>query len=116
MENQSSFDNQNKIKPNNNMPLAIISTVLGCCSPIFIGFIIGIVSIVFATQVNTKYNAGDYLGAEKAAKLSKILSYVSLGLVLVNIIIGIYKYSTGDFHNPIEDFKKGWEEGYNSGK
>ena len=68
----SSFENTAP-KPENNLVLAIIATVLGVCSPCCIGIILGVVAIVFANQVNTKYDVGDYAGAEQAAKNSKIL-------------------------------------------
>lgn len=55
---------QNQPKPNNHLALAIITTIL-CCLPA------GIVSIVYATQVNSKYNVGDYEGAIKASKNAK---------------------------------------------
>ncbi|WP_413533388.1 CD225/dispanin family protein [Empedobacter brevis] len=69
---QSSFEDI-KPKPENNLVLAIIGTILGLCSPCCIGLIVGIVAIVFSNQVNTKYAIGDYVGAEKASKNSKIL-------------------------------------------
>lgn len=43
-------------KPDNNLVWAILSTFL-CCMPF------GIVSIVFAAQVDGKYAMGDYAGA-----------------------------------------------------
>ncbi len=92
----STFENQNNSpKPENNLVLSIIGTILGVCSPCCIGFIVGIVAIVFATQVNTKYDAGDYAGAEKAAKNTKILAYIALGLGVLGIIINIIALVTG---------------------
>ncbi|PQL94695.1 CD225/dispanin family protein [Apibacter adventoris] len=79
--------------PSNNLPLAIISTILGCCSPCWIGLILGIIAIVYSSQVRTKYNAQDYDGAQKAAKNVKIFSFISLGLVVINIIIQLVIYS-----------------------
>jgi hypothetical protein len=54
---------------------AIISAV--CCFPL------GIISIVFAAQVNGKVAAGDIPGAMQASKLAKILSFVFIGLALL---------------------------------
>lgn len=79
--------------PSNNLPLAIISTILGCCSPCWIGLILGIIAIVYSSQVRTKYNAQDYDGALQAARNVKIFSFISLGLVVVNIIIQLVIYS-----------------------
>lgn len=80
----SQSQHQMPAKPNNNLALAIVSTVLGMCS--CIGLVLGIVAIVMATQSNTKYANGDYEGAVKAAKNAKILSFIVLGLVVLGII------------------------------
>jgi hypothetical protein len=48
-----------------------ILTTLFCCLPA------GIVSIVFAAQVNSKLAAGDYAGAMQASKNAKIWAIVS---------------------------------------
>ena len=72
--------------PNNNMTLAIIATVLGLCSPCCIGLILGIVAIVMASQVKTKFDSGDFAGALSSAKNAKILSYIAIGLLALNII------------------------------
>jgi hypothetical protein len=60
--------------PNYLIP-AIISAV--CCFPL------GIISIVFAAQVNSKVAAGDIAGAMNASKMAKIFSYVFIGLALL---------------------------------
>jgi hypothetical protein len=57
--------------PNYLIP-AIISAV--CCFPL------GIISIVFAAQVNGKVQQGDIAGALDASKKAKILSYIFIGL------------------------------------
>lgn len=67
-------------RPDNNLVGAILST-LCCCLPF------GIVSIVYAAQVNPKYSAGDYVGAaDSAAKSTKWMWWgVGIGLV-VNLL------------------------------
>ena len=73
--------------PNYLVP-AIISAI--CCFPL------GIISIVFAAQVNGKVQAGDIAGAMQASKMAKILSYVFIalglliggGYLLIWVIIG----------------------------
>jgi len=60
--------------PNYLIP-AIISAI--CCFPL------GIISIVFAAQVNGKVAAGDIAGAMSASKMAKIFSIVLLGLALL---------------------------------
>jgi len=97
-------------KPNNNLPLAIVSTVLGCCSPCLSGFIAGVVAIIFASQVNTKYNAQDYSGAESAAKTAKILAFVALALFLINLIYFSYLIATGKFDEMLEEIKQKLEQ------
>jgi hypothetical protein len=57
--------------PNYLVP-AILSAV--CCFPL------GIISIIFAAQVNSKVAQGDIPGAMDASKKAKLLSYIFLGL------------------------------------
>lgn len=60
--------------PNYLIP-AIISAL--CCFPL------GIISIVFAAQVNGKVTAGDMTGALDASKKAKMFSYIFIGLGVV---------------------------------
>lgn len=57
--------------PNYLVP-AIISAI--CCFPL------GIISIIFAAQVNSKVTAGDTAGALEASKKAKMFSYIFIGL------------------------------------
>ncbi len=68
--------------PPNYLVPAILVTLF-CCLP---G---GIVSIIFATQVNSKYAAGDVQGAMNASKNAKMWTMISAGLGLVVIVIYI---------------------------
>lgn len=77
------------IAPQNYMTLAIISTILGCCSFYGLGFIVGIIGIYFASQVNPKFNEGDYEGAQKNSKMARILSFVAIGLFFLGMIISL---------------------------
>ncbi len=52
-----------------------------------LGFITGIIAIVFAAQVNGKINSGDYAGAVEASKVARILNWVSLGILAVGVLI-----------------------------
>ncbi len=101
---QSSFE-EIKPKQENNLVLAIISTVLGLCSPCCIGTIVGMIAIVFANQVNTKHNIGDYTGAEQAAKNSKLLAYVAIGLGVIGVIINVVMLITGGMDAYMEQYK-----------
>jgi len=76
-------------KPNNHMVMAIVSTVLSVITCTFFYVLPiagGIVSIVFASQVNSKYNAGDYEGAEKSSKYAKIAWIVSIVAMVGSLI------------------------------
>ncbi|GAA0724184.1 hypothetical protein GCM10009430_28470 [Aquimarina litoralis] len=70
----------NQPRPNNHLALAIISTIL-CC------LITGIVSIIYSTQVNTKYDAGDYEGAVKASKNAKLWALIGIGAGVIFLVI-----------------------------
>jgi t-SNARE complex subunit (syntaxin) len=74
----------------NNMILAIVATVvsLACCLPH------GVVSLIFAMQVNKKAAAGDIDGATKAARQAKMFAWISIivGVVwfVVAMIFGLF--------------------------
>jgi len=82
------FD-QPETPPANNMSLAIVGTVLGLCSPCCIGLIVGIIAIVQASSVNSKFTAADYTGAASAAKSAKTMAYIAIGLGVLGLIINI---------------------------
>ena len=65
----------------NHLVWAILATV--CCLPP------GIVSIVYAAQVNGKIAAGDFAGARKASKNAESWAWVSFGLMAGLIILRI---------------------------
>jgi hypothetical protein len=70
---------------------AILSTVL-CCLPL------GIASIVFAAQVNGKYQSGDIAGAQESSRKAKqfaIWSAVAGLVVAVLYIVLIVAVSAG---------------------
>jgi hypothetical protein len=60
---------------------AILATVF-CCLPT------GIVSIIYAAQVNGKLQAGDYAGAQEASRNAKTWCWVSFGLGMVSVVVG----------------------------
>jgi hypothetical protein len=72
-------------KPKSNLVSGILVTLF-CCLPF------GIVSIVYAAQVDTKWNAGDWHGAERASRSAKnwalagLLSGIVLSVVYVLIV------------------------------
>jgi hypothetical protein len=58
-----------------------LSTLL-CCWPF------GIVSIVFAAQVDSKWNAGDFYGSMRASKNARTWAWVAFGCGLA--VLAIY--------------------------
>jgi hypothetical protein len=64
----------------NYLVQAILCTIF-CCLPF------GIVSIVYAAQVNGKVAAGDMAGAEAASKSAKTWCWVAFGIGLAGIIL-----------------------------
>ncbi|MDR9399858.1 MAG: CD225/dispanin family protein [Psychroflexus sp.] len=79
------YNSPQKNPPNNHLALAIVTTLL-CCQPA------GIVSIVYASQVNSKYIAGDYAGAERASANAKTWWIVSIVIGVLGwlIVVGFY--------------------------
>lgn len=67
--------------PETYMVSAILVTLL-CCLPL------GIVSIVYATQVSVKYQAGDYTGAAEASDKAKFWYQMSMLAVVIFLAIG----------------------------
>ncbi|HPF50332.1 MAG TPA: CD225/dispanin family protein [Draconibacterium sp.] len=59
--------------PPNYLVFAILVTI-------FCGKIFGIVSIIFAAQVNSKWNAGDQAGALNASKNAKLWAWISFAV------------------------------------
>lgn len=64
----------------NNMIWAI-ATTLCCCLPA------GIVSIVFAAQSSGKLQVGDYLGAMEKYRLSRLWTWIAVGLGLGVVLV-----------------------------
>ena len=70
-------------KTPNNMVLAIIASIvslLGCCFPW------GVISLFFAMQVGKKEAAGDIAGAQNAAKMAKMIGWIT---IILGVICGI---------------------------
>ena len=75
--------------PNNHLVWAILTTIF-CCLPA------GVVSIIFAAQVNSKWATGDYAGAMSSANNAKVWAIVAAvagflvsALYLVFVVIGV---------------------------
>ncbi|PWD49600.1 hypothetical protein C8046_01620 [Serinibacter arcticus] len=70
--------------PANNLVWAILTTVL-CCLPA------GVVSIVFAAQVNSKWAMGDAAGAQRSAANARTWAIVS---AVLGVIAGIVVFAS----------------------
>ena len=61
---------------------AILATLF-CCLPV------GVVSIIFATQVNSKLASGDTAGAAEASRKAKMFMFIAVGAGLLVWVICI---------------------------
>jgi hypothetical protein len=68
-------------RPKNWLVESILVTIF-CCLPF------GIAGIVFAAQVNSKYDTGDYDGAERASK--EAAKWTKIGFFSWFIIVALY--------------------------
>ena len=67
-------------RPSSYLALAIISTIV-CCLPT------GIVSIIYATKVNSAYEDGNYDEAVRASKNAKTWGLISIGTAFFGLIL-----------------------------
>ncbi|QEG43269.1 CD225/dispanin family protein [Roseimaritima ulvae] len=83
-------------KPNNYLVQSILVT-LCCCLPL------GIVAIIFAAQVDSKWNSGDHAGAVAASENAKKWSMIALvlgiianiGVVILQVVAGVAAQQQG---------------------
>lgn len=71
---------QPQTPPPNYLIFAILTTVF-CCQ------ILGIVSIVYAAQVNSRWNSGDVQGAMDASRNAKLWAWVAFGSGLLVAVV-----------------------------
>ena len=98
MEPQNSGQQPPAFRPKNWLVESILVTLF-CCLPL------GVVGIVNAAQVNSRYNTGDYAGAQaaskEAGKWTKIAFFTGIALavigIIVNVILGIGAGMLGAF-------------------
>ena len=84
MEDQLNQPINQGLKPKNYLVESILVTIF-CCLPL------GIVGIVFASQVNSKYDAGDYAGAASTSKQAK--QFMLWGLIAgVVVLVAFYAF------------------------
>ncbi|MFV0592616.1 MAG: CD225/dispanin family protein [Draconibacterium sp.] len=79
--------------PPNYLVFAILVTIF-CCQ------VLGIVSIVFAAQVNSKWSAGDYEGARIASKNAKMWAWIGVAsgfaVALIVILLSVFGVIAGN--------------------
>lgn len=87
---------ENQQLPKNWLLESLLVTILTflCCSNI-LGLPFGIAAIVNASSVESKFNRGDYISAERAAKNAKKWTIVTGVLAVVSIIIFALLYLLG---------------------
>lgn len=78
----------------NYLAWSIISTILATCLCCPLG-LVGIVAIVFSSQVNSKLNQGDIEGARRSSANAKIWCWVATALAIVGLLINIVMLATG---------------------
>ncbi len=79
-QTQASYPPPQSQAPVPNYLVPAILTTLFCCLPL------GIVSIVYAAQVNSKLTAGDRAGAIDSSNKAKMWAWISFGTGLVLIV------------------------------
>ncbi|MBV7441254.1 CD225/dispanin family protein [Weeksellaceae bacterium TAE3-ERU29] len=89
-ENQNVHQSVNQ----NYLVLAIVATIFGCCSFYGIGFVLGVIAIVFAAQVNGKARMGDYITATKYSDYAKKLSIVAIVITVISMAYMAYQVKT----------------------
>lgn len=80
--------------PPNYLVWAILTTVL-CCLPF------GVVSIIFSTQVNSKWAMGDVVGAQDASNKAKkfaIWAAIAWAITTVLYLIGVFALGLSSFN------------------
>ena len=87
--------------PQNYIVWAILSTIF-CCPPI------GIVSIVFAAQVNSKWIAGDADGAYSSSKNARTWAWVAFGVGFIFYIVYMALIFLGIFSAAFMDIVRNW--------
>ena len=82
----------------NYLAWSIIATVFStflCCTCISIpGIGTGIAAIIYSTQVNKKLIAGDFDGAVRASKTTKILCWVTTAFAVIGLAYLCYSFAT----------------------
>ena len=96
-------------KPNSQMVMAIITTILPLITCTFFSLPAGIVSIVFASKVNPQFNSGNISGAQKSSRYARIAWIVALSILSAQIILIVLTLTFSD-DSFFEEIKKEMEK------
>ena len=96
-------------KPNSHLVMAIITTILPLVTCTFFSLPAGIVSIVFASKVNPRFNSGNIEKAQESSKYAKIAWIVALAILLAQIILVVLTVTFSD-DSFLEEIKKEMEK------
>jgi hypothetical protein len=89
---------QQQTPPPNYLVFSILTTFF-CCQ------ILGIVSIIYAAQVNSRWNAGDVAGANDASKNARLWAWIAFGSgVLFGVVTLILVVGFGMFAGLMSGF------------
>ena len=118
--NQNFYQDFNQPVNQNYLILAIVATIFGCCSSVFLylGFVLGVIAIVFAAQVNSKTKIGDYITANKYSGYAKKLSIASIVVTVLSMAYLAYDFKTNPekYEAIREEFMEAYQKGYEEGK
>ena len=96
MNEQTNY--QQNTPPPNYLVFAILTTFF-CCQ------ILGIVSIIYAAQVNSRWNAGDVAGANDASRNAKLWAWIAFGSgLLIGVVTLILVVGFGMFAGLMSGF------------
>lgn len=84
--------NQQRMMPKTWLTESIVATVVCtlCCGAWFFTLITGIIAIFNANGVKTKFNSGDYAGAEKKSASAKLWTLITAGIGVAAALYSAY--------------------------
>lgn len=88
----------------NHLVWTIVSTVLATCLCCPLG-LLGIVGIVYSTQVNSKLTAGDVAGAQRASNNARTWAIVATVLAVIGALWSAYWWSMGGTQAMLEQIQ-----------
>ena len=82
----------NQVMPKTWLTESIIATIVCslCCGASFITLITGIIAIFHANGVKTKFNSGDYAGANKKSSSARMWMLITVGIGIAAALYGGY--------------------------